>query len=207
MIAFRPLVRANPSRPSPDQAARIPSPPLPSPPATQSHPRGGATENPPIPPIPCSASITSPADRPRCCRPEADRSISLTARWLLLASLTPHQIPDGRCSPRSLARSLPPSQIPAPPLAAQFRSAASRSIHPSVLSQTTGARRGSAAAGAVPASRMAALAGATGGADRGARRRRRPRRWAQIGGDGWGRACSGPAPGSPRELRHLPSPP
>lgn len=103
MIAFRPLVRANPSRPSPDQAARIPSPPLPSPPATQSHPRGGATENPPIPPIPCSASITSPADRPRCCRPEADRSISLTARWLLLASLTPHQIPDGRCSPRSLA--------------------------------------------------------------------------------------------------------
>ncbi|CAD6334783.1 unnamed protein product [Miscanthus lutarioriparius] len=87
-------------------------------------------------------------------------------RRLLLASLAA-PITDPGASPR---RSIPLRRV---------------AIDPSIRSQTTAARRGSAAAGAAPASRMAALDGATRGADPGARRQRwrRRRRWAEIGGD------------------------
>jgi hypothetical protein len=159
MIAFRPVPRADPSRPSPHQAARIP--PLRPP---QNTPDASATEIPQ--PMQRKHYHNLLAYRPALL-PEADRS-SLFGSWrrMLLASFT-----TTRSAMASARLARYPPDPGASPLVAQFCSAALRSIR----SQTTIARRGSAAAGAAPASRMAALAGPTSSADRGARRRHRLR--------------------------------
>lgn len=184
MIDFQALVGAHPSRPFRHQAARIL--PRQQPKTTR---RLQRHRNPPDP-QPMQRKHKLLAHRSHCCRKQIGAA---SRRRVLLASLLPSD------SRRLLLASLLPHQIPAPP-PRPLNSDPSLRDRP-IRSHTTGARRGSAAAGSAQASRMAALTGATSGTNRGARRRYRRR---------WGRVAASriqTAPGSPRELRHLPSRP
>lgn len=164
--------------------------------AGNSRPPSGstATEIPPDP-QPMQRKHKLLAHRSHCCRKQIGAA---SRRRVLLASLLPSD------SRRLLLASLLPHQIPAPP-PRPLNSDPSLRDRP-IRSHTTGARRGSAAAGSAQASRMAALTASRGqpaarivGLAGGSRYRRR-----------WGRVAASriqTAPGSPRELRHLPSRP
>lgn len=186
MIAFRPLARANPSRPSPHQAAQIPR--LRPPKATPS----GGTENSPDPQPTQRQSITSSqigrvaaGSRSEAEQPHGDGCCS---------PCYPRQNPDGCCSRRYT------HQIPAPLLAAQFRSAASRSIHP--LPDDGRAARIS--------KQQPGFSGVANGRARGSDKRRGSRSSpapasSSVGGDRWGRQTVLwlPAPDCPWELASI----
>jgi hypothetical protein len=120
--------------------------------AGNSRPPSGstATEIPPDP-QPMQRKHKLLAHRSHCCRKQIGAA---SRRRVLLASLLPSD------SRRLLLASLLPHQIPAPP-PRPLNSDPSLRDRP-IRSHTTGARRGSAAAGSAQASRMAALTASRG---------------------------------------------